>query len=151
MKRLSIYFCLLSIIYACGNRSQVSSKLDGECVPQIDKFFDQMTKKNYDSALDSLLSSNKFINTRDSNALVLRQQFKFINEFAGPYIAYKLIKKRNINDDIGVYSYLVKYEKKFYRFVFIFYRATDKPKIYKFLFDDSMDVELEESLKLYTN
>jgi hypothetical protein len=61
------------------------------------------------------------------------------------------LKKRFMNDDIGMYSYLAKYDKKFYRFVFMFYNNGKTVKLYKFLFDDNIDLELEESLKFYTN
>lgn len=50
----------------------------------------------------------------------------------------------------SIYSFLVKYEKKFYRFIFTFYNTGTKIKIYKFSYDDVLDLELEESLKLYT-
>jgi len=68
---------------------------------------------------------------------------------AGPYRGESLLKKRTINDDIAVYSYLAKYDKKFYRFIFVFYNNGLKTRIYKFLFDDTAELEMEESLKLY--
>jgi hypothetical protein len=71
------------------------------------------------------------------------------NLLSGAYRGKSLIKKKSINDDIAVYSYLAKYDKKFYRFLFVFYNNGIKTKIYKFLFDDTAELEIEESLKLY--
>ncbi len=61
------------------------------------------------------------------------------------------MKERFVRDDIGVYVYMVKYEKKFYRFTFMFYNNGISVRLYKFLFDDNIDIELEESLRFYAN
>ena len=61
------------------------------------------------------------------------------------------MRKKLLEDDLGVYSYLVRYEKKFYRFVFVFYNNSKAVKIYRFSFDDTIDIELEEAIKLYVN
>jgi len=66
-------------------------------------------------------------------------------------MGYKLLLKRSIHDKIIIYSYLVMYIVKFYRFVFIFYKPNEVIYPYKFIFDDTLEFELEESLKLYFN
>jgi hypothetical protein len=101
------------------------------------------------TAMDDLLSSNENIDLKDSSTIVLKDKFSNINRFSGAYRGNSLIKKKSINDDIAVYSYLAKYDKKFYRFVFVFYNNGVKTKIYKFMFDDTAELEIEESLKLY--
>jgi hypothetical protein len=40
---------------------------------------------------------------------------------------------------------------KIYRLTFSFYNNDLAVKIYKFSFDDVIDIEMEESLKLYVN
>jgi hypothetical protein len=112
-------------------------------------FFNRIGTPDYAAALDSLLLSNKNIDFTDSATTKLKEGFKNINELSGKYLGYKLLKKRIVLDDIAIYSYLVKYEKKFYRFIFIFYNTGAKVNIYKFAYDDVLDLELEESLKLY--
>ena len=115
----------------------------------IDSFFQKVESKNYNAAIDDLLSSNENIDLRDSATIALKGKFSSINQFSGAYRGNSLIKKKSLNDDIAVYSYLAKYDKKFYRFVFVFYNNGLKTKIYKFLFDDTAELEIEESLKLY--
>ncbi len=59
------------------------------------------------------------------------------------FSSYRLIGEKKIGNDIATYS------KRLYRFTFMFYNNDKTIKLYKFVFDDNMDVELEESLKLY--
>ena len=132
-----------------SNNADSIGKLDGICIPMIDSFFQKVESKNYNAAIDDLLSSNENIDLRDSATIALKGKFSSINQFSGAYRGNSLIKKKSLNDDIAVYSYLAKYDKKFYRFVFVFYNNGLKTKIYKFLFDDTAELEIEESLKLY--
>lgn len=138
----------------CGTKPEIASSksesLDKFSIPFIEAFFSKISAGNYINAIDDLLKSNDEINLNDSLTINLKTQFKRINEFSGKYTGSTLLKKRNIGNDIGVYSYLVKYEKKYYRFVFFFYFNGKDTRLSKLFFDDSIDTELEESLKLYT-
>jgi hypothetical protein len=147
IKSLLILLASLS----CNNpKNNFSSKLDSRCTPIIDHFFNMIESKNYEKALDTLLLSNENFDLKDSSTLDLKSKFYAINRLSGPFRGKELLKKRSINDAIAVYSYLVKYDKKFYRFVFVFYNNEISTKIYKFQFNDSIEEEVEESLKLYT-
>lgn len=148
------YFKILVIVcFIAGCRSADSvggsSKLDKICIPIIDSFFQKIDSKNYNAAINDLLSSNENIDLRDSATISLKAKFSSINEVSGAFRGNSLIRKRNINDDIVAYSYLVKYDMKFYRFLFVFYNNGVRTRIYKFMFDDSVEAEMEESLKLY--
>lgn len=134
-----------------GCSSQSQSSIDKVAEPIINSFFKGISNGEITKSLVELLSNNENINLQDSATISLQEKFNMINEAAGAYMGSRLLKKRNIENDISIYSYLVKYEKKFYRFVFMFYNNGKRTKIYKFLYDDSIDVELEESLKLYVN
>lgn len=125
------------------------SKMDDECLPIINSFFDKIKSGGYVKAMDDLLNSNTNIDQSDSSVTDLKEKFGRINSLSGEYIGYKILKKKSLDRDISIYSCLVKYQKKFYRYVFIFYMPEKEVKIYKFLFDDNLDIELEESLKLY--
>ena len=138
------------IVIGCNSQS-VKKNIDKSAIPIIESFFKNVETKDPTDALGALLGSNPNIDLKDSASLNLKNSFVLINEAAGPYRGYRLLKKRFINDDIGIYSYLAKYDKKFYRFVFMFYNNGKSVKLYKFLFDDNIDLELEESLKFYTN
>jgi hypothetical protein len=148
---LKILFVSLCLVYSgCKSpESKISTKLNAASTPVIDGFFKKMASHNYKEALDELLSSNENIDQRDSATILMKERFDQINQLSGTYMGKSLLKERSINDDIAIYSYLVKYEKKFYRFVFVFYNNGIKIKIYKFLFDDTVEIEIEESLKLY--
>ena len=142
---LIVIFCLFS-----NCKHQEKNDLDSECISIIESFFHQTEIGSYTNALDSLLLSNRNIDFSDSATVKLREGFKTINELSGKYINFNLLKKRIVKNDIAIYAYLVKFEKKFYRYEFIFYKPRNSTVIYKFAYDDILDLELEESIKLYT-
>ena len=74
-----------------------------------------------------------------------------MNETSGKFVSENLLRKKDIGNDLGVFIYFVKYERKFYRFIFTFYNYSGDIKIYKYSFDDKIDSELEEALRLYVN
>lgn len=145
--KLGVGFLLVSLFFnSCRTKT---SSIDSYCLTATTNFFNRIGTSDYSLALDSLLLSNKDIDFTDSTTIKLKEEFKGINELSGRYLGYKLLRKRIVQDDIAIYSYLVKYEKKFYRFIFIFYNTGTKVNIYRFGYDNALDLELEESLKLY--
>jgi hypothetical protein len=150
MKSYSLIFFLFLLV-SCNTdlRKDEPVKLDEDCKPIINKFFNSLLSNNYRRAIDELLADNENIDQKDSNTISLKEKFYAINEGSGNYRGQTLIKKRGLNSDLAVFSYLAKYDKKFYRFVFVFYNNGVRTKIFKFSFDDNAALELEESLKLY--
>jgi hypothetical protein len=128
-----------------------SNNLDNQCQLVIDNLFQGIKNNKPTESLIKLISQNKNINQGDSATQELIKKFSFINSCSGSYLGNKLLLKRNITDKVIIYSYLVMYEKKFYRFIFIFYNPSDNMVPYKFIFDDNLEFEQEESLKLYLN
>jgi hypothetical protein len=124
-------------------------KLDSDSKPVIEEFFHKLGSSNYKMAIDDLLATNKNIDPKDSGTITLKEKFNSINEFSGAYRGESLIGRRSLKDDIAIYSYLAKYDKKFYRFIFGFYNNGVQTSLFKFSFDDNAEVEIEESLKLY--
>jgi hypothetical protein len=151
MKRFLIIVCIFGCLALnnCGTPKKVDANLDKECLPQIESFFNGLKAGGYKASLEDLLESNPAFDMKDSSVLNLVLKFKNLNEGSGKYIQYKILKKRSIESDVAIYSCLAKYEIKFYRFIFIFYKATDRAVIYKFKFDDELDVELEASINMY--
>jgi hypothetical protein len=131
--------------------NEKEKNLDKIVVPIIEDFFAKIQSGEYKTAVDYLLGKNDNIDLRDSFTIRLREKFNNLNETSGSYISSRLMRKKLLEDDLGVYSYLVKYDKKFYRFVFVFYNNSKTVKIYRFSFDDTIDIELEEGIKLYVN
>ena len=153
---LGVIFNSLFFLVSCGQVNKESSprnddKLSRKVMPVIDSFFAGINKGEADKALKLLLSTNPNIDLDDSLTKNLEASFNSINATSGRFMAYKLVRKKQLNDDIGVYSFLVKYERKFYRFVFTFYNNDININIYKFSFDDNIDTELEAALRLFMN
>ena len=96
-----------------------------------------------------MLKGNEIINLQDSGTIIMQNKFSLLNETSGKFISAKLLRKRELDNDLAVYIYFVKYDKKFYRFTFTFYNNNNDVKIYKFAFDDTIDSEMVESLRLY--
>src|ERR1700724_1176779 len=111
-----------SLFLSCNSSNNLSkeSKLDSTCIPVIETFFNKIQANNDKGALEDLLSSNTNIDQKDSTTILMKIKFAAINQFSGAFRGKSLIKKRIINDDISIYSYLAKYDKRFYRFVFVF-------------------------------
>jgi hypothetical protein len=128
-----------------------SKYLSDNTQPTIRSFFADVQSGNYKRSLHDLLSKNENIDLQDSLTLQLENKFGVINEVSGRFVSERLLRKKELGDDLGVYVYLVKYEKKFYRFVFTFYNNGSSVKVYKFSFDDAIDIELEDGMKLYVN
>jgi hypothetical protein len=124
------------------------TKFDRESTQIIENFLGQLGTDNDLNALKNLLSSNPNIPLTDSSTINLMDRFKILNEYSGKYVGNVQIRTKKLKDDVSIYSYLVKYEKKFYRFVFIFYK-TSTVNIVKFSFDDDINFEMEQAIKLY--
>jgi hypothetical protein len=148
---MEVIFTLLVLFSLSCNSQPAISKMDKVALPIIDSFFAKVARGESDNAIATLLSGNPHIDPNDSSVIDLRNKFDIISNAVGDFRGKSLIKKRSLNEEVSVYSYLAKYEKKFYRFWFMFYNNGSKIAIYKFRFDDDLDAELEESLKLYTN
>jgi hypothetical protein len=148
-----IVFLGLSLTLAvsgCATKSKDKKDfLDSQSKQTIDKFFEAIASDNYKKGLIELFKSNQNISLEDSSTILLEKNFYQINETNGKFVSDSLLRQHQIGDDIGAYSYLVKYEKNFFRFFFIFYNNGHDTKIYKFSFDSEIPAELEESIKFY--
>ena len=154
MRQITLNCFLLLSLCSCAQQNKEndeSKHLNEGVVVIINNFFKIMKSGNFNNAIDELLSNNENIDIQDSLALNLKSKFKDVNQSSGKLISYRLLRKKSLANDLGVYSYIVKYDKKAYRFLFTFYNNDTRIKIYKFSFDDTLDIELEESLRLYLN
>jgi hypothetical protein len=132
-------------------KTDESQYIDSKSISLVKTFFSKVKSGKYENALDELLAQNINIDLKDSLTLSLKNKFLNINKSSGKFMSYRLILKKSLGNDLGVYSYIVKYDKKFYRFLFTFYNNESEVNIYKFSFDDTIDLEMEESLRLYLN
>ena len=151
MKKVILHFILLISFYGCvqkKNNETDSSYLYTRALPSIETFFSEIQSGNYKIAIDELFSKNHL---QDSVANFLKKKFDLMNETSGNLVSKRFLRKKEIGDDLGVYTYFVSYEKRFFRFTFIFYNNGSQVKIYKYSFDDTIDYELEEAIKMYMN
>jgi hypothetical protein len=146
-------YLILFIIVGCNtNKSKISNKVsDIEIYSNkiVDTFFTNLKVGDYNKALINLVTQNNNIDLQDSGTLLLIDRFKIINTQSGQFMSSRQLRKKSLENDLVVYTYLVKYSNKFYRFNFVFYNNSESTKIYRFSFDDHIDVELEEAIKLY--
>jgi len=144
---------LLFLFDSCSDKGKndASSFLDERSLIAIKPFFENIESGKYEIAARDLLKSNENIDLNDSSTINLIRKFIELNQTSGRFVSYKILRKKTFQNDIGVYCYLAKYEKKFYRFTFVFYNNEKEVKIFKFSFDDNIDAELEEGTKLFLN
>ena len=147
--RYLIVFVLFIGISCQSENSQAENAVDISAKAVIEPFLNSLKERDVTHSLEKLLANNNNIRIDDSVTLDLKRKFIHIHENSGAYSSFRLVKAKRVGDDIAVYSYLVKYSEKFYRFIFMFYNNGHSVRLYKFSFDDSMAVEMEESLKYY--
>ena len=97
--RCFLSLILISALAKCQNKPNF---IDSSSSRQIDQFFSRIKAGNYESALTDFLQSNPNINL---------EEFKLINQYSGEFLGYTLLKKRMINNDVAIYSYLAKYKR----------------------------------------
>lgn len=151
MKLIKILIASSIFLAACKQKKEVSTnsaEIEKVANTMVTEFFNN--QKNGDTASLTKLLKHGFDLT-DSSTLDLLSKFRYINTASGDYVSYKLLRKKLLNDDLGIYTYLVKYINRFYRFTFVFYNNEHTVKLFRFSFDQTPDIELEEGIKLYVN
>lgn len=113
----------------------------------IEKFFKKYKEAGPDSAVDYLFSTNKYFNN-PTGASQLKARLDSMRASLGDYIGKDLIVQKAASPSLILYSYLVKHEVQPVRFIFIFYKPHNDWVFYRFLFDDQMDLEMEDAAKI---
>ncbi len=113
----------------------------------IDNFFKKYKALGPDSAVNYLFSTNKYFSNPVGIAQ-LKAKLDSLHQSLGDYIGRELIVQKTASPSLVLYSYLVKHEIQPVRFTFIFYRPHSDWVFYRFLFDDQMDLELEDGARI---
>jgi hypothetical protein len=113
----------------------------------IDNFFKKYKAQGPDSAVNYLFGTNKYFSNPGGIAQ-LKAKLDSLHLSLGNYIGRELIVQKTASPSLVLYSYLVKHEIQPVRFTFIFYRPHSDWVFYRFLFDDQMDLELEDGAKI---
>lgn len=74
---------------------------------------------------------------------------RYTVDYIGKYYGQELIVKKQLSNNFILYSYLIKYDRQPLRFIFKLYKPNDKWVLFSLKIDDALDVEIEESAKLY--
>ena len=112
----------------------------------IDGFFKKY-KTSADSAVDYLFGTNKYF-SNPAGIAQLKAKLDSMRMSLGVYVGHELIVQKTASPSLILYSYLVKHEIQPVRFTFIFYRPHSDWVFYRFLFDDQMDLEMEDGAKI---
>jgi len=115
-------------------------------VSYIETFFKKY-KTSCDSAVDYIFSTNKLF-TNQSQINLLKSKLDSLQLSLGPFIGRELIAEKSASNSLVIYSYIVKHENQPVRFIFMFYKPHNDWELYRFNYDDGMDVEMLESVKI---
>lgn len=113
-----------------------------------DKFF-SIYAKNPSKALDYAFSTNKYFEEKKLDIDTVKINLNEIITKLGNYSGYELINEKQVSTCYILKSFIVKYEKKPFRFTFLFYKPKENWKINNFKFDEYIEDEMEEALKIY--
>lgn len=140
MKRL-LFILLISI----------SGNIFAQSQPQnlIDSFF-KTYEKDAGKAVKELYATNKWTErAKDDIEKIVGTVNGFTENYMGKYNGYEIITTKKFSESFILYSYLVKYDRQPLRFIFKFYKPSDKWVLYAYALDDSLDDEIQEAAKLF--
>ncbi len=113
----------------------------------IDEFFKKYKNGGADSAVDYLFATNKYF-VNPAGMAQLKAKLDSARSSLGAYIGKELISQKSASGSLVLYSYLVKHEVQPIRFTIILYKPHNDWVFYRFLFDDQMDIEMEDGAKI---
>jgi hypothetical protein len=116
-------------------------------VSVIDTFFKKYKNDGTSAAIDFLFGTNKYF-TNTAGIAQLKAKLDSLRQGIGMYLGKDLISQKNASNSLYFYSYLVKHEVQPLRFTFIFYKPQNDWVLYRFKYDDQMDIELEDAGKI---
>ena len=161
MKALSLKHFLIAAFILCGTfaaKAQTTATTATKpaaktavpaakgVVSYIETFFKKY-KTSSDSAIDYIFSTNKLF-TNLSQINLLKAKLDSLQLSLGPFIGRELIAEKSATNSLVIYSYIVKHENQPIRFIFMFYKPHNDWELYRFNYDDGMDAEMLESVKI---
>lgn len=114
---------------------------------EIDRFFELFEKGMKVEAVDSIYSTNPWMNSAADAIQNIKSQFGDIEKLVGSYNGKEKIGELNIKDRFIHVTYLALYDRQPVRMEFQFYRPQEEWVIYSFSFDISIDDEIEASAR----
>ena len=128
----------------------LSGNFFAQTTPQtmINTFF-ATYKTDAGKAVTDLYETNKWtLLIQDDVDKIVKTVNGFTLSYMGKYYGNEMITSKKFSESFILYSYIVKYDRQPIRFIFKFYKPSDKWVLYSFALDDDLDDELEEAAKL---
>lgn len=129
----------------------VSSNIFAQLEPErlIDTFFTTY-EKDAGKAVKDLYATNVWTEeVKDDIENIIETVNGLTESYVGKYYGYEHIATKKFSDSFLLYSYLVKYDRQPFRFIFKFYKPNDRWMFFSYSFDTDLDDEIEEAAKLY--
>ena len=113
----------------------------------VNTFFKKYKDEGTAAAIDYIFGTNKYF-TNTAGITQLKAKLDSLRQGIGNYLGKDLIVQKNASNSLVFYSYLVKHEIQPIRFTFMFYKPQNEWVLYRFKYDDQMDIELEDAGKI---
>ncbi|MGL3000481.1 hypothetical protein [Flavobacterium sp. RSSB_23] len=129
----------------------ISGNLFAQSEPQnLLNIFFKAYEKDAGKAVKELYATNKWTErAKDDIEKIVGIVNGFTESYMGKYNGYEIITTKKFSESFMLYSYLVKYDRQPIRFIFKFYKPSDKWVLYSFSLDDNLDDEIQEAAKLF--
>lgn len=129
----------------------ISGNLFAQSEPQnLLNIFFKAYEKDAGKAVKELYATNKWTErAKDDIEKIVGIVNGFTESYMGKYNEYEIITTKKFSESFMLYSYLVKYDRQPIRFIFKFYKPSDKWVLYSFSLDDNLDDEIQEAAKLF--
>jgi len=115
----------------------------------INTFFKEYLKTP-SKAVENIYATNPWTSRiKDAVESLKNEVDKYTLEHVGKYYGFELITKKQFSESLVLYSYMAKYDRQPFRFIFKLYKPNDKWTLYSFAIDTDLDNELEQAAKLY--
>jgi hypothetical protein len=128
-------------------RAVPSAFASDEYNKEIDNFFSLYEKGEISKSVDSIYSTNRWIDPSSDAVMNLKGQFSSMSQIVGTYVGKERIGVHSYSERLLMVTYLMLYERQPIRLEFMFYRPADSWIIYSFSFDDNTDQELKMSAR----
>ena len=115
----------------------------------IDRFFKEYVDLGPQDALDNIYSTMPWVERVRDDVDQLKMQFGGLQNIVGNYYGHELIANKDLADSFSIFTYLVRFDRQPIRFTFQFYRPDKDWGLYGFSYDDNLDDELEEAVRLH--
>lgn len=114
----------------------------------IDQFFEDYIELGPEKSLDNLYSTMPWVESIQDDVDKLKAQFTDLKNVVGDYYGHDLMAQKVLANNFSIHIYFVRFDRQPVRFIFRFYRPDKAWGLYGFSYDDSLDADLEEAVRL---